>query len=86
MNNSNTPQPRMTGIDFHDVFSEHIKTEVRIFSYFAVLNISVGKQDITMFTKDAQEAYAIVRAIGNFTVINTTGEDVTEICDGEEPF
>lgn len=84
---SNDTAPRMTGIDFHDVTAHHVTSEVRVFPSFAVVNIRIARQDITLFTTNAEEAFAILRHIGNYTLNNASGVEVYEdIYEGEEPF
>jgi hypothetical protein len=86
MSNNDTPPARMTDITFHGVLAEHITTEVRVFSDFAVLDIKISNQSITLFTENVQEAYAIVRAICNHNIHNPNGYDTTDNYQDEEPF
>jgi hypothetical protein len=83
---SHTRTARMTGIDFHDVYAEHVTTEVNIFSDFCTVRINISGQNITLFTKDRFEAYAILRNITNYDVRPTDEVDITDIYQDEEPF
>jgi len=83
---SHTRTARMTGISFHNVRAEDITAQVNIFSTFCTVDISISGQNITLFTKDRFEAYAILRNITNYDVRPTNEVDITDIYQDEEPF
>jgi hypothetical protein len=65
--NNETTQPLLTGISFHHVEPSHISSCVRDFGNFAIVSISVGKGDISLFTANIQEAHAIMKALSAYT-------------------